>query len=55
MDYGKIIALETPDELINQLVSKGFRKEKTEKLASLEDVFLDLTGHEIREEEENGE
>lgn len=55
MDYGKIIALNTPDKLIDQLILKGFRKEKAEKLANLEDVFLDLTGHEIREEEENGE
>lgn len=55
MDYGKIIALDTPDKLIDNLVKKGFKKERTEKLANLEDVFLDLTGHAIREgDEENG-
>jgi len=50
MDYGKIIALDTPDNLIQKLLDKGFTKQKVEKLASLEDVFLDLTGRELREE-----
>jgi ABC-2 type transport system ATP-binding protein len=50
MDAGKIVALDTPDALINALLGRGFTKEKTERLANLEDVFIDLTGHELRED-----
>jgi len=50
MDRGKIIALARPRELIGNLLAKGFRKERAERLANLEDVFLDLTGHSLREE-----
>jgi ABC-2 type transport system ATP-binding protein len=50
MDAGRIIALDTPDALINGLLGRGFTKERTEKLANLEDVFIDLTGHELRED-----
>lgn len=48
MDEGKIIAMDTPDQLIDSLVSKGFKREKKVKEATLEDVFIDLTGKEIR-------
>jgi ABC-2 type transport system ATP-binding protein len=51
MDHGKIIALAPPSELINGLLSKGFTKARVERLATLEDVFLDLTGHSLRDEE----
>ena len=50
MDGGKIIAIDTPDGLIDALVGRGFRREREERLASLEDVFIDLTGHELRED-----
>jgi len=50
MDQGKIIALDKPRELINQLLSRGFTKERVERLASLEDVFLNLTGHSLRKD-----
>jgi ABC-2 type transport system ATP-binding protein len=50
MDAGKIVALDTPDALISSLLGRGFTKERTEKLANLEDVFIDLTGHELRED-----
>jgi ABC-2 type transport system ATP-binding protein len=50
MDAGKIIANAPPQELIRQLLAKGFTKERVERLANLEDVFLDLTGHALREE-----
>jgi ABC-2 type transport system ATP-binding protein len=50
MDGGKIIALDTPDNLIDSLISKGFTKKKQEKAANLEDVFIDLTGKDLREE-----
>jgi ABC-2 type transport system ATP-binding protein len=51
MDCGKIIALETPDKLIDNLIAKGFKSNKQVKEANLEDVFIDLTGKEIRDEE----
>ncbi|HET6273585.1 MAG TPA: ABC transporter ATP-binding protein, partial [Bacteroidota bacterium] len=50
MDQGKIIALDQPQELVRQLLSRGFSKNRVERLASLEDVFLDLTGHSLRDE-----
>lgn len=50
MDEGRIIALDKPAELVNQLLSRGFTKQRVERLASLEDVFLNLTGHSLREE-----
>jgi ABC-2 type transport system ATP-binding protein len=50
MDKGKILTIGTPHQLIDELLAKGFKREKATKLASLEDVFLDLTGHEIRDE-----
>jgi len=50
MDNGKVIANASPEQLVQQLLAKGFRKERVERLANLEDVFLDLTGHSLREE-----
>ena len=50
MDAGKIIALAPPQEMISTLVAGGFRKDRAERLASLEDVFLSLTGHTLRDE-----
>lgn len=49
MDAGKIIKLDTPDNLVDRLIKKGFKKKKVEKQANLEDVFLDLTGKLLRE------
>ncbi|HEX5003360.1 MAG TPA: ABC transporter ATP-binding protein [Bacteroidia bacterium] len=49
MEKGKIIALDKPDALIDQLLAKGFERKKVVKKASLEDVFIQLTGHEWRE------
>lgn len=43
IDHGKIISMGTANEL-----------KKLTKKSSLEDAFLDLTGHEIREEEATG-
>ncbi len=51
MDSGKIIAIDTPDQLIDNLIAKGFKRTKQVKEANLEDVFIDLTGKEIRDEE----
>jgi ABC-2 type transport system ATP-binding protein len=50
IDNGNIIAIDTPDNLIDDLVAKGFEKPKEVKQANLEDVFIHLTGHSIREE-----
>jgi ABC-2 type transport system ATP-binding protein len=50
IDSGKIIALETPDKLIDNLVASGFERPKEVKKANLEDVFIHLTGHALREE-----
>ncbi|MEO8251467.1 MAG: ABC transporter ATP-binding protein, partial [Chloroflexota bacterium] len=50
MDAGRIVALDTPDGLINALLGRGFSKERVERLANLEDVFIDLTGHTLRED-----
>ncbi|MBX2932479.1 MAG: ABC transporter ATP-binding protein [Chitinophagaceae bacterium] len=50
VDNGQIIAIDTPDKLIDNLVDTGFEKPKEVKKANLEDVFIHLTGHSIREE-----
>jgi ABC-2 type transport system ATP-binding protein len=49
MDHGKIVAMDRPAALVDSLLSKGFQKERIEKLANLEDVFLDLTGRALRD------
>lgn len=49
MDNGRIIALDTPKNLINALLKKGFKKEVAVQQANLEDVFIDLTGKELRD------
>jgi len=46
MDEGKIVALDTPRNLIKQLLKRGFTKKREVEQADLEDVFLDLTGKE---------
>ncbi len=50
MDHGKLIKLATPDQMIDDLVATGFERPKQVKRASLEDVFLHLTGREMRNE-----
>jgi ABC-2 type transport system ATP-binding protein len=50
VDSGKIVKLDTPDNLIDALIASGFERTKQVKLANLEDVFLNLTGKELREE-----
>lgn len=50
MDEGKIIALDTPDKLIDELVATGFERPKVTKSANLEDVFIHLTGKDFRED-----
>jgi ABC-2 type transport system ATP-binding protein len=50
VDAGKIIALDSPDKLIDKLVASGFERPKEVKKANLEDVFINLTGHALREQ-----
>jgi len=49
MDNGKIIALDTPKNLIKDLLKRGFKATQTVQQATLEDVFIDLTGKGLRE------
>ena len=50
MDEGRIIALDKPDKLIDELLATGFEMQKETKGANLEDVFINLTGHGLRGE-----
>jgi ABC-2 type transport system ATP-binding protein len=50
IDSGKIIALNSPDKLIDELVATGFERPKEVKKANLEDVFIAMTGHELKGE-----
>ncbi|RYZ45195.1 MAG: ABC transporter ATP-binding protein [Chitinophagaceae bacterium] len=49
VDSGQIVALNSPDGLIDELVDTGFERPKEMKRANLEDVFINLTGHSLRE------
>jgi ABC-2 type transport system ATP-binding protein len=51
MDRGRIVALDPPERLVDALIGRGFKKARVERLANLEDVFLDLTGHDLREDD----
>jgi len=48
MDEGKIVALDTPANLVQKLLKKGFKKQRRVEQADLEDVFIDLTGKELQ-------
>jgi ABC-2 type transport system ATP-binding protein len=50
IDSGKIVALDTPSNLIDQLLNSGFERKVEVKKANLEDVFIHLTGSSLREE-----
>jgi ABC-2 type transport system ATP-binding protein len=49
MDAGRILELDAPRALIGKLLQRGFTKPVIQQQADLEDVFLDLTGHDLRE------
>lgn len=49
MDNGRIVAIDTPQNLIKQLLKRGFKKTQEVQQANLEDVFIDLTGKDLRE------
>ncbi|HEX9435792.1 MAG TPA: ABC transporter ATP-binding protein [Candidatus Limnocylindria bacterium] len=50
MDAGRILSLDTPRALVGELLGRGFTKPVIQQQANLEDVFLDLTGHGLRED-----
>ncbi len=50
MDNGKIVAIDTPKNLIKQLLARGFSKSQHVEQANLEDVFIDLTGKDLKDD-----
>ncbi len=50
MDKGNIVTLDTPKNLIKQLLKRGFKKQQQVEQANLEDVFIDLTGKGLRDQ-----
>lgn len=49
MDNGKIVTIDTPKNLIKALLKRGFKKPQVVEQANLEDVFIDLTGKDLRD------
>ena len=49
IDHGKIIGINSPDQFVDDLVASGFERKKEVKKANLEDVFISLTGKDLRE------
>ncbi len=49
MDKGRIITIDTPKNLVKQLLARGFKKKRYVEQANLEDVFIDLTGKQLRD------
>ncbi|HWY79347.1 MAG TPA: ABC transporter ATP-binding protein [Candidatus Sulfotelmatobacter sp.] len=49
MDHGKILKTDSPKSFIKDLLKSGFKKEVKPEQANLEDVFLNLTGSQLRE------
>ena len=50
MDEGRVIAIDRPSNMIDDLLGNGFERQREVKAANLEDVFIHLTGHAMREE-----
>jgi ABC-2 type transport system ATP-binding protein len=50
IEKGSIVAIDSPDGLIDNLVAGGFQKTREVKQANLEDVFIHLTGHALRDD-----
>lgn len=49
MDSGEIKVIDTPKNLIKSLIGRGFKKSQVVEQANLEDVFIDLTGKELKD------
>ncbi|HMP88260.1 MAG TPA: ABC transporter ATP-binding protein [Lacibacter sp.] len=50
IDRGAIVAQDSPARLIDQLLATGFERPRQVRQANLEDVFISLTGHALRDE-----
>jgi len=50
IDAGNIIALGSPGAMIDKLIATGFERPREVKKANMEDVFIHLTGHALRDE-----
>ena len=50
IDAGNIIALDSPGAMIDKLIATGFERPREVKKANMEDVFIHLTGHALRDE-----
>jgi len=49
IDEGRTIAIASPEKLIDDLLETGFERPQKTKGANLEDVFLHMTGKDLRE------
>ena len=50
MDQGVIAATDSPQGLVDALIATGFRRQQVVREATLEDVFLERTGHQFEDE-----
>ncbi|MCU0380194.1 MAG: ABC transporter ATP-binding protein [Chitinophagaceae bacterium] len=50
MDEGRIVAIDSPGKMIDDLLERGFQRHREMKGANLEDVFIAMTGHGLRED-----
>ena len=50
VDSGRIVALDTPLALVDRLLETGFKNERPTRDATLEDVFINMTGRALRDE-----
>ncbi|MEC7837362.1 MAG: ATP-binding cassette domain-containing protein [Chloroflexota bacterium] len=49
IDSGEIVKIDSPKNLIRELINSGFKVQKKTQEATLEDVFINLTGKSLRE------
>ena len=47
IDNGNIVALDSPNNLIQELLDNGFTSSRVAQKANLEDVFINLTGNQL--------
>ena len=49
MDQGRVVSIDSPAKMIDNLLASGFQQQRTVRGANLEDVFIHMTGHALRE------
>ena len=49
IDHGNIVAIDTPQALVDQLKSRGAESVRKDGVLTMEDVFIDLTGRSLVE------